>query len=113
MVGIELIKCGEKINHQTQIGKYRVDFVILEKKLIIEVDGIKFHPKSSRDREYKRDEYIKYIQGSEWQIIHISDTDINTNVTKLGKAITTLQNGRQAMLNKYGYIPKWYSDRAI
>ena len=113
MVGIELIKCGEKIKHQVKIGKYCVDFAIPSKKLVIEVDGTIFHPKSLRGKEYERDEYIKYMQGHDWQIVHISDTDINTNVTKLGKAIISLQRGRQAMLDKYGYVPKWYSDRAI
>lgn len=113
MVGIQLAYIGYKINHQAQIGNYKVDFLIKSEKLIIEVDGVTFHAKDKRDKEYKRDECILYTLGRSWNIIRISDKDINTNITNLDKAIKNIIANRKRIINSYGYIPKWYSDRAI
>ena len=77
MVAIELVNEGYKVNHQVKIGNYIVDFVIADLKVIIEVDGTVFHPKSNIAKENFRDEYIKCLIGEEWNIIHISDKDIN------------------------------------
>lgn len=87
MVALELIRRGVKAHHQVRVYDYRVDFVLPEYKVALEIDGSIFHNKSNWEQEAVRDEIIKAKLGDGWEVIRISDDNINTNVTKLLPAI--------------------------
>lgn len=92
MVAIELIKNKMKIIPQQKIGRYRVDFAIPNKKILLEVDGKPFHSDMIKQRE--RDGKILFTIGMEWNIVRIPTDLINKDITKL-------LNGIDAVLNKY------------
>lgn len=89
MVAIELIKNKHKIIPQQRVGKYRVDFVIPEIKLVVEVDGKIFH-QNNREKAYDRDAAIQIALGTGWKIIHIPAELVAKRITRLETAIRTM-----------------------
>ena len=68
MVAIELLKNKYKIVPQQKIGKYKVDFVIPQIKVVLEVDGKLYH--SDIRAEGERDFVIHQSLGIKWMVIH-------------------------------------------
>lgn len=114
MVALELIKCGIKANHQVKVLKFRVDFVLPEEKIILEIDGVPFHGKDRKGYEQERDKAIISTFGDEWDVIRISTDHINKNITKLIAAVKAMKNGRQRYRKSFnGTLPIWYSDTVV
>ena len=80
VVAIELIRLGYKIIPQQKIGRYKADFVIPDKKLVIEVDGTTYHGHTINS---KRENTIQLSLGVSWTIIHIPAEEIVKQVQKL------------------------------
>jgi very-short-patch-repair endonuclease len=111
MVALELIKNGYKINHQVPLKRYRLDFVIADQKVILEIDG-PFHTEKTKAREQLRDDIAIASLGPDWEVLRISTDDINQNVTKLSEAIETSVSRRRELRELHnGQIPDWYNDR--
>lgn len=87
MVAIELIHLKQKIIPQQKIGKYKVDFVIPNKKMIIEVDGSVFHSKQNSEREAT----IQLSIGVDWKIIHIPAELIRKDIKRLDTIINSFK----------------------
>jgi very-short-patch-repair endonuclease len=66
---------GVKFRRQEPIGQYIVDFVALEKKVVIEVDGGQHAVEKEKDR--KRDQWFKH-EG--FEILRIWNNDIFDNL---------------------------------
>ena len=100
MAALELVKNNYRIQHQVKVGVYHVDFVIKSLKVVLEIDGILYHPKDlkSRNKSMMRDEFIKYKFGNGWEVIHIDDVCINKNITKLSAAIDEVLKNRKCSL---------------
>lgn len=91
MIAIELLRLGYKVIPQQKIGPYRVDFVLKDKKIVLEVDGKIFHKdKFGGDREA----IIQLALGMDWQIIHIPAEMIERDIQKLKKCIESICNMR-------------------
>lgn len=88
MVAIELARLGYAFIPQKKIRRYRVDFFIPDRKMIVEVDGETFHT-DSKKREV-RDDNIRDTVGWDWKIIHIPAERISKQITKLQKVINAL-----------------------
>lgn len=112
MVAIELVKNKIKARHQVKFGRYRADFVLPDEKIVLEVDGHIYHTESTREKETVRDDLIILALGADWEVIRISDTLINQNITKLISAIRKVRDKRRKLREKNnGTLPEWYSDR--
>lgn len=85
MMAIQLLKDGYKIIHQQKIGTYRIDFVIPDKKVILEVDGSIYH--TNKEAEAKRDFFIRKKLGFNWKILHVSTDQINNKLTSIKQVI--------------------------
>ena len=66
---------GEKFRRQYPIDNYIVDFVCLEKRLIIECDGGQHAEQESKDSE--RD---KHLQGKGFMVLRIWNNEIIENL---------------------------------
>lgn len=84
MVAIELLRLRYKIIPQQKIGKYRVDFLLPDEKIVIEVDGSIYH---ARNKSSDREAVIQISLGFDWKIIHISAELIAKDIGKLKKCI--------------------------
>ncbi|MFZ2188599.1 MAG: DUF559 domain-containing protein [Candidatus Moraniibacteriota bacterium] len=64
-----------KFRRQYQLGKYIVDFICLDEKLIIELDGWQHGEQENYDRER-----TKYLEKLGFQVVRIWNGEINTNL---------------------------------
>ena len=111
MVAIELIKNGYRINHQVPIKRYKLDFVLQDQKLILEIDG-PWHTEKTKVKEQLRDDIAIASFGPDWEVLRISTDDINTNIRRLTKAIESVVERRKKYReNNQGQLPDWYNDR--
>lgn len=114
MVAIELVKNNVKARHQVKFGPYRVDFLLPDYKVILEVDGRLFHGGNKSKKEQLRDNCILLSLGPKWEMIRISDDIINKNITKLIPAIETIKTERSKVRNNNGGIlPNWYTEKTV
>ena len=75
---------GYKIRRQRPIGPYIADFVCIEHRLVIEVDG-------SQPAESAADEFrTKWLQDNGWRVIRIWNNDITDNRDGVLEAILTV-----------------------
>ena len=93
MVAIELLKNDIKAIHQQKVGKYRIDFVLPEMKVLLEVDGSVYH--NDINKEGIRDGNILLNIGLDWHIVRISTDKINKDITKLTKAIESIKESKE------------------
>lgn len=114
MVAIELVKNNVKARHQVQFGPYRVDFLIPDYKIVLEVDGRVYHGDSESKKERDRDNLILLSLGPDWEVIRISDDILNQNITKLITAIIKIKEERKRIRsNNGGLLPNWYTDKEV
>lgn len=66
-----------KFRRQYNIGKYIADFVCLEKKLIIELDGWQ-HKEENRERYDKK--RTKYLEMQGFKVVRFWNNEINNNI---------------------------------
>jgi len=59
------------------IGKYIVDFMCRQKKLIIEIDGIQHSSIKGLERDRQRDEYLS---SEEYHVLRFNNSEISTNI---------------------------------
>lgn len=80
MMAIGLIQAKFAITPQQRIGKYNVDFLIPRHKAIVEVDGSLYH--SNKEREAKRDLYLRAALGFDWIVVHVPAERIEQSLEK-------------------------------
>lgn len=85
IAAIMLVHNNIKCKPQYKIGAYQVDFLLPDKKVILEIDGERHQYNKDHDR--KRDVYIKQALGSEWNIIRIQTELLDQHADRLGDAI--------------------------
>ena len=89
IAAIELIKLGYSIIPQKKVSRYRVDFLLPNEKLVIEIDGELYH----NDLQYESERDItirlklKQATGEEWRIIHIPAEIMYKNMAQLKNII--------------------------
>ena len=64
-----------KFRRQYPLGKYILDFICLDKKLIIELDGWQHSEQESYDMER-----TKYLEKLGFRVVRIWNGEINTNL---------------------------------
>ncbi len=67
--------CGEKARRQHAIGEYIVDFVFLEKRLIIELDG--GHHQRKKDEDKAREQWLR---SEGYKVLRFWNNDILNNM---------------------------------
>jgi leucyl-tRNA synthetase len=75
-------KLGYKFRRQHTIGKFIVDFVCIEKKLVVEIDGA-IHDQQKREDE----ERTKIIQHAGFRVIRFTNDQVLKNINDALKKI--------------------------
>ena len=68
---------GLKFRRQHQLGIYIVDFVCLERKLIVELDGGQHNDEQQRDKDSQR---TSYLEGLGFEIIRFWNNEVIENL---------------------------------
>lgn len=111
MTAMELVHNRVKSKVQFKIGKRRVDFLLPDLKVALEIDGAlhKFKVVQDSKREV---EIVSALNKNDsgWEIIRIPTELIEEHLTKLLPAIKTLYKTRQELRAKNGgFIPSYWS----
>ncbi len=69
--------CNLKFKRQYPIGKYIVDFICLEKRIIIEVDGGQHNTPEEIEYDNNRS---KYLNERKFKVIRFWNNDIDNNI---------------------------------
>lgn len=113
MVALELIRRKIKLKHQVKMGIYRVDFILPDEKVVLEVDGTIFHTEKTKEKEDVRDNVIILNLGPSWEVVRITDVLINQNIRRLLPAIRAVRDKSQKIRKENdGMLPEWYSNRS-
>jgi len=79
---------GLKFRRQVPIGPYIVDFLCVEKNLIIEIDGDSHYGQGAQERDAKREAYLQ-VQG--FDILRVGNRqvtqELDTVLAKLGRML--------------------------
>lgn len=86
---------GYKFRRQQSIGKYIVDFVCLEAKLIIELDGSQYTEQKKYDKIRKN-----YLEKAGYQVLRFWNIDVEKNLDSvLNQIYWFLRSERHPLLN--------------
>ena len=85
IAAIILIHNKVQCKPQAAIGRYRVDFMLPDEYVILEIDGERH--KNNKYRDSERDREIKEELGEFWEIIRIDTDLLKTNAKELVRAI--------------------------
>lgn len=77
---------------QVKVGKYQVDFLLPDYKIVLEIDGDRHKTRKNRDNE--RDEKIKQILGIGWEVVRIPTELLDMKAENLVKGIESLLDYR-------------------
>jgi very-short-patch-repair endonuclease len=77
---------GLKFRRQQSIGKYIVDFVCLEKKIIIELDGGQHAMLSEKQKDIERD---KWFEAQGYRVLRFWDDEVLMNTRGMLEVIRT------------------------
>jgi len=67
---------GFKFRRQHPIGEYIVDFINLERKLILEIDGGHHNEEQIQEKDEKR---TKWLEGEGYRVLRFWNNDVLTN----------------------------------
>ncbi|HMN19561.1 MAG TPA: endonuclease domain-containing protein [Candidatus Moranbacteria bacterium] len=79
-----------KFRRQYPIGNYFVDFVCLERKLIIELDGSQH--KKERQREYDESRTM-FLSNQGYRVVRFWDNEVNSNLNGVIMKIESVLDG--------------------
>ncbi len=68
---------GIKFRRQHPIGNYIVDFVSLDKKLIIEIDGSQHDEEKAKEKDEQR---TKWLEGEGYSVLRFWNNDVLANI---------------------------------
>lgn len=85
VVAIQMERIGLKYETQKEIAGRKVDFIIPEIKIILEIDGELYH--TDEDKMFLRDRQIMSAVGEKWEIVHIQTQQIPKYTWNLREAL--------------------------
>ncbi|MFT8937422.1 hypothetical protein [Liquorilactobacillus sp.] len=112
MAAIELVRKRVHTKAQFKIRKRRVDFLLPDLKVALEIDGALHRFKIGKDseREIEIMNNLKKDFGGNWEVIRIPTDLIEKNLTRLVPAIKALYNKRQKLRKENGgFLPSYWS----
>lgn len=113
VAAMELLRNEVRFKKEHKILNHRVDFLIPEYNVVLEIDG--HTHKYNKVADTKRDANILNElnkDGNGWEVIRIPTKRIEQNVQKLLPAIVSIRNYKQELRRKNnGLIPSNYSTR--
>lgn len=75
-----LDECCWPYCHQYRVGRFWCDFALPSLKLVLEIDGERWH--QDMKKEVERDKMIKALLGKEWRIVHIWEKDLEKELDR-------------------------------
>jgi very-short-patch-repair endonuclease len=100
MAALVLIKDKIKLKHQYKIGRNKVDFLLPDYKIVLEIDGELYHGIENKKKDDKRDKKILGVLGSEWDVLRIKTKDVNSKAYKITDAVKRYKTLKNTLLKR-------------
>ncbi len=84
-VAIQMERIKLKYETQKDIAGKKIDFIIPEIKIILEIDGELYH--TDEDKAFLRDRQIMACVGEKWEIVHINADEVPLYTWNLREAL--------------------------
>lgn len=111
MTCIELINNKIRVKTQVEFDKYKVDFMLPDLKIILEIDGYWHNNSKKMLQDAKRDVEILNQLGSEWELIRLKTTQIEKRLIYLVDDIKKIYKERQQLRKRNrGILPDNYNE---
>ncbi|MFA7175217.1 MAG: DUF559 domain-containing protein [Kiritimatiellia bacterium] len=112
MACLELLRQRVRIKLQVKISDFKVDFVLRDELIVLEIDG--YLHAFQRTQDWYRDEAIRKKLGAEWEVIRIPVKCIEGKVRALYDGIVQLRTEQQRVrAENHGLLPDSYSIRTM
>ena len=89
---------GHYFRRQVPIGKYIVDFMCRQKKLIIEIDGAQHSTMQGLEKDRQRDDYLS---SEGYHVLRFNNSETSTNVDGVVEVIYNALQNPLIMENSY------------
>lgn len=111
VAAIVLIDNELSVKIQARVGRYRIDLLIPDLKVALEIDGERHAGRVYYDNE--RDKAIREELGHDWEIVRVKTGYIEENAEMLVEAIKQIKKAKQTVRAQYnGELPDWYLKRS-
>lgn len=94
IVAIQMQRIGLKYETQKDIAGKKVDFIIPEIKVILEIDGELYH--TDENKTFLRDRQLMSAVGEEWEIVHINAQEIPMYTWSLRESLPYIVSERNS-----------------
>ena len=110
---LELVRCKIRFNTQVKVGKYRVDFVLPDQKVALEIDSFYHHLNMEiEEKDEIKDALVLAALGPGWEYVHIEDKLLKTNAQKLIPELKRIKDKLKSLRERNnGQLPKYYRYR--
>lgn len=73
---------------QHDVGRYRLDFAIVDKQLAIEVDGHAYHSsRQQREHDAKRD---RFLMAKGWRVVRFTGSEVHRDAMACARQVAAL-----------------------
>ena len=94
IAAIILIYNHIQIKPQFKVGKYQVDFLLPNEKIVLEIDGDRHSTETIKIKDTWRDVEIKRALGDDWEVLRVSTVCLDTKAERLVKAMDKILDYR-------------------
>lgn len=110
IAAMELIRNHVRVKVQQKVLNHRVDFILPDLKVVLEIDG--YMHRYSELKDSKRDIEVRKALGEDWEVVRIPTKYIEKNSKMLLQAIKEVKAEKiKIRKQNNGIIPSWYSRR--
>lgn len=110
LAAMELIRNKIKVKLQQKIAGNRVDMVIPDLRVVLEIDGYLHDYRPKKDKQ--RDLEVRKELGAEWEVVRIPTKYIEQNIKKLLPAIKAIKKYiKMLRAQNEGILPEYFSVR--
>lgn len=97
---------------QYKIGNYRVDILLPDLNVALEIDGERHNENKVVIKDSRRDVKIRELLGGDWEVVRIPSNYIDTDAEKMVDAIIAIRDEKKRMREENcGIIPSYFSKR--
>lgn len=110
VVAVMLIWNRVNAKIQYPLGRYRVDFLLPDEKIVLEIDGGIHLANLYRDN--RRDVALREELGDDWEVVRIGNEYVEEKPDLVLEAAREVKRYKQEIRKQnFGILPEWYSKR--
>jgi very-short-patch-repair endonuclease len=114
LAAAELLRSKINARHQVKMGRWRVDFILPDLKVVLEIDSDYHNDKKRKESDQLKDAAIIANLGPEWEMVRMRDKHLRDNLKQLLPAIKgVIEERKKARTSNKGQLPKRFSNTAI